>query len=68
MPRSPVTLRSVRLGRLLVIAGAGLVLGDRVLAQAAPESAVIHQLGGQFSAAYLRGDAAAMAALTLRMR
>ncbi len=58
MPRSPVSLRSVRLG-LLVIAGAGLVLGDPVLAQAAPDSAVIRdgpKLQPASSAGYMSAD------------
>jgi ketosteroid isomerase-like protein len=42
----------------------GLLIGHPALAQAArSDSARIHQITRQFSAAYVRGDAAAMAAL-----
>jgi uncharacterized protein (TIGR02246 family) len=48
----------------LVLLGAGLVSAPVLCAQtAAADSAAIHQLGRQFSAAYIRGDAAAMADL-----
>ena len=54
---------------LLVALVAGLLplWAGRALAQAVPsDSAVLHQLSRQFSAAYERGDAAAMAALYTR--
>jgi ketosteroid isomerase-like protein len=48
----------------LITAGLTLLGVNMARAQAAPtDSAVIHQLSDRFSAAYVRGDAAAMAAL-----
>jgi uncharacterized protein (TIGR02246 family) len=54
---------STQLGTLVLLLGA-LVSAPILYAQtAASDSAAIHQLGRQFSAAYMRGDAAAMADL-----
>jgi uncharacterized protein (TIGR02246 family) len=58
-------MRSIsrRLGRLILLVGT-LVSAPVVCAQtAAADSAAIHKLGREFSAAYMRGDAAAMADL-----
>ena len=53
----------MRLSTLVLLAG-GLIGAPRVCAQsAAVDSAAIHNAGRQFSAAYMRGDAAAMADL-----
>lgn len=51
-------MRSILIGCAL-----GLLLSSTGAAQAASDSAAIHRLSRQFSAAYVRGDAAAMAAL-----
>jgi ketosteroid isomerase-like protein len=51
-------MRSILIGCSL-----GLLLSSTGAAQAASDSAAIHRLSRQFSAAYVRGDAAAMAAL-----
>jgi uncharacterized protein (TIGR02246 family) len=53
------------LGRVSLILLFGMSAGMRALVAQTPatDSARIHQLGGQFSSAFMRGDAAAMAAL-----
>jgi uncharacterized protein (TIGR02246 family) len=61
------TGHSARMSRLRIQSAAFVVLltqalGGRIL-QAQTDSATIHELGRQFSAAYVRGDAGAMAEL-----
>lgn len=58
-----LTALPTRLGTFILLVSAHLSAPDLGAQAAAADSAAIHKLGREFSAAYMRGDAAAMVAL-----